>query len=218
MTPLDRFDADIARVRVLLETADHFDGDSNWTAETSDIRRGALAMAVSALDNFVHRRVHDAFLRAYLTGRLATNSGQDFPVRLAVIESAANDPTLSWLSAEITQRHGYKVFQKPGDISAAVSLVRDAKALWSAIAAEAGTTESSIRTRLSLIVDRRNQIVHESDSDPSNPSALWPIATADVAEGVETITAVARGVEAYLSEGEEPSLSEPVGSVTRDST
>ena len=46
-----------------------------------------------------------------------------------------------------------------------------------------GAPVEDVKSRLSLIVERRNKIVHEADLDPSYPGVRWPVAKAD-ADGV----------------------------------
>lgn len=199
MKPLDRFMADLDRARDLIAMADFVDSRSGGTMNASDVRRAALVMLVSALDHYVHRCVHDALIECYDEGRLSTTAGMAFSVSLRSVPLAATDPKHAWLSAEIVERHGHKSFQKPGDISSAVSLVRDARSLWSVVAACRGVDERAMRVELVLIVDRRNQIVHGSDVDPADPALLWPISSQDVADAAAAVAAVVEGIESYLS-------------------
>ena len=47
-----------------------------------------------------------------------------------------------------------------------------------------------VRRQLNLIVDRRNKIAHEADSDPTFPGSRWPIDEALVDEAVDFIEQV----------------------------
>ena len=82
---------------------------------------------------------------------------------LDAINALRND---SWLEDQIRTRHSYRSFQDPDNIAEAIRLVSDVQ-LWEAIASELNTTSRDARTQLRSIVDRRNQIAHESDVDPS---------------------------------------------------
>ena len=77
-------------------------------------------------------------------------------------------------------------YQYPDDIADGVRLVSPFQ-LWNEVALRMGATaqtvttaSASLRQQLSLIVNRRNKIVHEGDLQPTVPRAPWPITRADV--------------------------------------
>jgi hypothetical protein len=43
------------------------------------------------------------------------------------------------------------------------------------------------KTRLKLIVDRRNKIAHEADLDPTSPGFRWPISSTVVNDAIDFI-------------------------------
>jgi hypothetical protein len=69
-------------------------------------------------------------------------------------------------------------FQYPDKIADAIRLFSSCE-LWPSVATAMATTAEDVRSRLRLIVERRNKIVHEADVDPSYPDARWPITKAD---------------------------------------
>jgi hypothetical protein len=50
-------------------------------------------------------------------------------------------------------------------------------------------SKDDVKTRLKLIVDRRNKIAHEADIDPGHPGTgtRWPITRADVDSSLDFI-------------------------------
>jgi len=77
-------------------------------------------------------------------------------------------------------------YQYPEDIADGVRLVSPC-ALWNEIALKMGATPQnvtsvagSLKQQLSLIIDRRNKIVHEGDLPPAVPRTPWPISRVDV--------------------------------------
>jgi hypothetical protein len=62
-----------------------------------------------------------------------------------------------------------------------------------ASAATVTTAAGDLRKKLSVIVDRRNKLVHEADLQPTVPRIAWPISRSDLAEVggiVSTIDAI----------------------------
>ena len=85
--------------------------------------------------------------------------------------------------------HSWQSFQHPHKLADAIRLMSPVK-LWEAVGIELGIPPKDVKTRLKLIVDRRNQIAHEADLDPTNPGARWPINALLVDDTVDFIEKV----------------------------
>ncbi len=72
------------------------------------------------------------------------------------------------------QQHEFLSFQQPDKIAAAFRLVTDCP-VWETVGASLGDRPDDVKRRLKLIVDRRNKIVHEADTDPTPPRSRYPI-------------------------------------------
>jgi hypothetical protein len=94
----------------------------------------------------------------------------------------------------IIDKHGYLTFQQPDDVAEAIRLFSPV-ALWPEVATRMGLTAENVKTRLSLIIDRRNQIAHEADLDPSFPGILWPISMPDVTSSIDFIERVCESIQ-----------------------
>lgn len=75
--------------------------------------------------------------------------------------------------------------------------------LWNEVALNLGATPStkvdeakSLKKMLSLMVRRRNQIIHEGDVQPSPLREPWPINQADVAFVAAQIEMIVRAIDA----------------------
>ncbi|MGC9944707.1 MAG: hypothetical protein ABSE48_23030, partial [Verrucomicrobiota bacterium] len=66
--------------------------------------------------------------------------------------------------------------------------------LWESVGAELGLQSKDVKIRLKLIVDRRNQIAHEADLDPSSPGFRWPIDAKRVNDTVDFVEQVGDAV------------------------
>ena len=72
--------------------------------------------------------------------------------------------------------------------------------LWSSVAVQLGMTVQDVKTRLSLIVERRHKIVHEADLAPSYTGAVvrWPITPTDSADAVDFIQDVCEAIHVHV--------------------
>jgi hypothetical protein len=102
----------------------------------------------------------------------------------SVILSQNNLSSQSWFENEIRTNHGYLSFLQPEKMSDALKLISE-KSIWEGISAIQGIPSKDLKKRLSIIVDRRNKIAHESDRDPSFPDKRWPINEQIVNESID---------------------------------
>jgi hypothetical protein len=139
-----------------------------------DMLRASLSQGVSALDRFVHERVRTTMLSCARGERPSTTAFDKFPVPLLNSLAGATGALASdsWLNPAIVEQHSILSFQRADKIADAVRLVKTVPSgLWPSVAAELGMTSANVKDRLDLIVDRRNQIVHEDDADLSGTRA-----------------------------------------------
>ncbi len=105
---------------------------------------------------------------------------------------------------EVRTRLSRMTFQYPDDIADGVRLISSCK-LWNEVALRLGATAAtvssvseSLKKRLSLIVDRRNKIVHEGDLQPSVPRTPWPITRADVSDVAQFISRIVDAIDSVV--------------------
>ena len=195
---IDQFRRNIQRVRDLGSIYQALNSQTTIALDLSDLLRSELMMAVSALDHYVHELVRIGMLDVYLGNRTPTDAYLRFQIPLgsALQATATQDATNpEWLEDRIRIQHGYRSFQTPDNIAEAIRLVSDVQ-LWNEVAATMATTSQDVREQLRLIVDRRNQIAHEADVDPSYGGRLWPI-DPSLADG--TVTFIERIAEAIYA-------------------
>ncbi len=174
-TAFDQFCGNIQRVRSLGAIYQALNAQTTPALDLTDILRSEWVMAVSALDHYVHELVKLGMLEAHRGKRDQTDAFLRFPIALSgtlqAINAAGND---DWLEEQIRTSHGHLSFQNPDKIADAIRLISGVS-LWNEVAAQLGTTAQNVGDRLRLIVNRRNQIAHEADLNPSYPGVLWPI-------------------------------------------
>ena len=68
-------------------------------------------------------------------------------------------------------------------------------------ASELNQSDQDVKNRLRAIVNRRNQIVHEADLDPSIPGSMnrWPISPADVTSALDFIQDVCEAIHIVVN-------------------
>ena len=170
--------------------------------DASDLLRTQVAMAVSALDHYVHEVTRIGMLEVYDGTRPRTNAFIRFQVTMdAAMAGIAGSRGNGWLDAEIRERHAHLAFQHPDRIADAVRLFY-ALDLWTSVAFRLNLRPQEVRTQLRLIVDRRNRIVHEADLDPSYPGSRWPISYFDARGCVDFVEAVCEAIHSVVTSEE----------------
>ena len=147
------------------------------------------------LATFERRRPTSA---AYLRFRVSNETLER--IRVAATPSDAS----SAFDLEVRTQLGIASFQDPEKIAEAVRFISDAE-LWNEIALALGATQATkttdakaLKKDLSLMVQRRNKIVHEGDLQPSPPRLPWPISQADVAAVKSHVETIVRAMDGVL--------------------
>jgi hypothetical protein len=134
--------------------------------DISESFRGAVVLALSALDSYIHNLCVEAIVESYLGKRKKNSHYGDAQVRLASAETGVSSSSVKWLESEIRAQFSRDTYQRPDDIAKALRFVDDRRKIWVRIGVHLGDSAESVKARLSSIVDRRNMIVHEADIDP----------------------------------------------------
>ena len=163
---LEVFRANIGRSRDLIAIYRAMEEQTTGALDLSDVLRAALVQAVSSFDLYVHELVRLGMLEAYRSEIPKTDAFLRFQVSLSgVLEAISNEGSAAWFDREIRERHGHLSFQTPDSVSDAIRLISGIP-LWNELSTKLGYDRRELRDRLSLIVDRRNKIVHEADISP----------------------------------------------------
>jgi hypothetical protein len=191
---LDQFNANLSRARALSGLAKSLVAFTTTAVDLSDIYRASLVLGVSALDHFVHEFVRLGMLEVYEGRRAPTDANLSFRIPLAAAKIAIADPTRSdWLDEVVREAHSWQSFQHPDKIADAIRLVSGVK-LWEEISRTIGSDAKAVKVRLTAIIDRRNQIAHEADLDPTNPGSRWPIDSALTEDALDYIERLVQAI------------------------
>ena len=170
----DNFIINIERAEAVAQVYAGLSGQVTNAIDLSDLPRFEIVQLVSAMDRLVHDIVLIGMLEIVQGWRAPTDQFLKFSLSMeTAIQYKENDDILL-IEHEIRERHSHLAFQKPDKISESFRLISSID-LWAELESRFGSPKKQIKQQLSLIVDRRNKIVHEGDLSPSFPRRPWPI-------------------------------------------
>ncbi len=195
---IDQFRSNQQYVRDLLALYISLAAQTTPAIDLSDLLRAALVQIVSALDHYIHEAVREGMIDAYAGKRTPTQSFHVFPVPMQLLVAAtAATLTEAQIGDAIREVNSLRTFQRPTKIAEAVNHVATVR-VWRRVAMRMHIRSGLIQTRLNLIIDRRNQIAHEADLDPSNPGIRWPITHQDASNAVDFIGTLVEAIDAVI--------------------
>ncbi len=190
MTPLNYFNDVWERADALHSIYKYISSSTTSLIKQDEILRSEWVARVSALDLFVHELVIKGMIEIFEGGRPPTDAYKKYQVSIHTLDSIRNtnvsyDKT-SAFELELRQRMSFLSFQEPEKIADAIRYISPQQ-LWNNIAKYHGASASSeqqvskhLKTKLSLIIQRRNQIAHEGDLQHGIPRYPWAITKIDV--------------------------------------
>lgn len=187
------FQQNIGYARDLAGTAVALASHVTAAINTDDLLRASLVHGVSALDHFVHEEVRSRMLLIQLGQIPKAKAFAKFRVSVDSVNQASTSSNTSWLEAEVREQHSHLSFQSPDKIADALRLVTDIS-LWSAVADQLSVKADDLKRHLKLIVDRRNKIAHEADTDPTPPRTRYAIDATMVQESLDFIEQITMAI------------------------
>lgn len=164
----------------------------------SDLLRWQWTLSVSALDRYIHDIVRIGMVQIFDGRRPQTPKYQTFHIGMNEFINITTAP-ISAIEFEnvVARQHSFLAFQFPDKISDALAYIWDEKNKWDAISSHMTTAISSrdLRVKLTNIVTRRNQIVHEGDCFSTVlPLQQQPISLADTKDVINFISDLAEAI------------------------
>lgn len=195
---LTRYMVNSQRARSLVHLHDSLRGNLTAAIDTSDMLRAGYVLSVSALDTYVHELVLEEMIKIYDGCRPTVPGYQRYRMTLgAFAGSSSLSDARSDVRSQIREQHSYLSFQHPDKIADAIRCVTDIK-IWEEVGTNIGKDAKYVKDRLTLIVDRRNKIAHEADTDPTF-GTLWAISSNDVLGAIDFLDAVAAAIDDIVS-------------------
>ena len=194
---LTQFKGELARARDLVGLGQSLGAMTHGRVDASDIFRAALTHGVAALDAYVHGVVLDRAVDVVLGRAVGAGAGAKVGLHFMAIQQILMATTVvdQELAARthVAQRLSLETFQRPDDLANGLAMVGITK-IWST----AFSDPYSAKTALSLVVQRRNQIVHQCDADPVTPGNPTPLNDADALDAIATVEATVTSIDAIL--------------------
>lgn len=166
-----------------------------------DILRAELVYGISAFDKFIHDIIKSGMVDIFIDKRLPTKRYLCETINLETfrkIESGQFPPKEIVFEQEISRKLSYLSFQFPEKISDGLSLIWEEKNKWKRISAITGGGEQFVKTRMRLIADRRNSIVHEADWDDVQ-QVRRVISVSDCKDSILFLVKVARAIDKLVT-------------------
>ena len=204
---LQQFRENIKRVRTLGGLYEALFQLTAPTVDATDLLRVQIVMAASALDYYIHEITRIGMLEVHRGERPQTSAFLRFEISLNAALVSIDDALKGsaklhqdglWLDGEIRRKHGHLSFQQPDKIADAIRLFSDCE-LWPAVALQLKQQVSDVKSQLKLIIDRRNQIAHETDLNPSQIGSPWPISLADSTNAIDFIEKVCEAIHSVVA-------------------
>jgi hypothetical protein len=190
------FDDNIASARHLANLYDYLTTKVVGPIPFDDILRSQVVYSVSAFDKLMHDIIRIGILEIYTGARLPTPRYHAEPISIefhAVLINATIPPKEYLFEQEVIRKLSHLTFQDPERIAEGLALIWNEKQKWDKIASKMGISADAAKTRLKLIVARRNAIVHESDMHPIT-NAKTPLSKVECSEITDFIHACGHAV------------------------
>lgn len=182
----DNFTVNIGRAEAIRQVYAALSSQVTGAIDLSDLLRFEIAQAVSSLDCLIHDVVLIGMLEIMQGRRQPTEQFLKFNLSMATTIYYGESQDFSLIEQAIRERHSYMAFQDPDKISQAFRLISSID-LWGELEKQLDTPRKHLKQQLSLIVDRRNKIVHEGDLSPTFPRRPWAISANDALQAREFI-------------------------------
>lgn len=208
MTPVKHFEAVWVRCAELSALYAYLANRVSAVMHPEELLRSEWVTRLSALDLYVHELVAQRMV-AIFEGRLPpTPAYMRFQISIETVDRirSAVPPVDASAAFDLEVRNQLcrSTFQHPDNIAEAIRLCSGVE-LWNEVARHLGATPQnqtaiakSVRRNLSLIVERRNKIVHEGDLQPTISRDPWPIGQSDLAFVASHIESIVRAIDSVV--------------------
>ncbi|OPE34344.1 Uncharacterised protein [Pseudomonas aeruginosa] len=191
------FRMNMGQTESLLVLYDYLANELKAPVSFDDILRSKIVYAVSAFDKLLHDLIRVGMVEVFKGNRVATPKYLSEAISMATVQQLAPGSTPPpEIAFEEAVRSKLKLlsFQDPDKVSEGLSLIWAESHKWQKISNALGMNNSELRTRLKLIVSRRNSIVHEADLNPIDGKKI-EITRSEAIDIVQLLRAV--GEEIY---------------------
>lgn len=178
-SPLELFNKNIESIRKLSEIYNLIVLDNVVKKiDAEEILRAEIVLVVSAFDTFMHDLVREKIINSFFEDSYEEIDFTKVDITgeclKKIFEAKTSNEKKIILTEEIRRLHSLNSYQSPKSVEYAIGIL-NIKKIWSKLAGKFQSIPKysvyngeNIKRELSLIVDRRNKIAHESDYNPIN--------------------------------------------------
>ncbi len=135
-----------------------------------DLLRSQIVYSVSAFDKLIHDVIRIGMVEIFTAKRQPTPKyeAESIPISTHIELLSATIPPKEYIFEQtVIKKLKVISFQEPEKVADGLSYIWNEKQKWQKIAIRMGMDDKTVKTKLKLIADRRNIIVHESDFNPT---------------------------------------------------
>ncbi|MCY7331214.1 MAG: hypothetical protein LH649_00830 [Pseudanabaena sp. CAN_BIN31] len=168
---LNLFRTNIEESKNLTSLYDYLQSSLHSPLSFDDLLRAQIVYSVSAFDKLIHDIVRIGMVEIFTGRRQPTSKYLAESISISTYSELINAtiPPQDYIFEQALFKKFKTVsYQEPTKVADGLSYVWDEKQKWQKIAAKMGIDDQTAKTRLKLIADRRNSIVHEADIDLSS--------------------------------------------------
>jgi hypothetical protein len=208
MTPIAHFEAVWTRCAQLSALQAYLAKNVAGVLQPEELLRAEWVARVSALDLFIHELISQNMLAIFDGQRVASPGYLRFQLSLETLTriraSAGQSNASAAFDLEVREQLSRETYQQPENIAEGIRLCCPLE-LWNEVATRLGASPTNqnseakkLKTALSVIVRRRNQIAHEGDLQPNQMGQPWPISRPDLKFVADFIEKVVYAINAVV--------------------
>jgi hypothetical protein len=165
--PLQPFKFNLMAVRGLVKVYEQL-ATEKPADDFTDLLRAAIVQLLSTLDLYVHDVIRNGMVEIFTGNRPETQAYHRFAVSLGTLHrlmDAPHNEQARVFEVEIAEKISRYTYQSAKRIAEGLEFITEDN-VWRSVSKTMGRDIGTIRQQLDLLSDRRNQIVHEADTDP----------------------------------------------------
>jgi hypothetical protein len=208
VTPKSYFDDVWQRCELFTALHGYVVAQATGALQPDELLRAEWAARVSALDLYVHELVTTRLVGIFTGARPPGPGFGRFQVSadalMRIQNASAPADRVAAFELEVRTRLSRVTYQAPDDIADGIRMVSPLS-IWSEVAPRLGASGTTVTTaaadlkrKLSVIIDRRNKIVHEGDLQPTVPRLPWPISRGDLTDVKTFIESIVAAIDAIV--------------------
>lgn len=172
--------------------------------DISDILRSEYVLIVSAFDCYIHDVVLQGMSDIFSGNKTECKSFTDFCIPMSTVKEllATSDVSLRYsiYNASVKKILSKDSYQSPKSREFALSMV-NMKGIWSKVGKKIGMLAEDVKTKLGLIILRRNKIAHEADIENLVSMKKTEIERTDVEEVIAFLNNVVLAIDKIRIDG-----------------